>query len=122
MSCANARQRRVLKRLREFKEAGEDVALVLADQWMPEMSGTDFLTLVHGICPTAKRALLVAWGDRKASGPIVRAMALGRIDYYVNKPWGEHDERFHRVIAEFLYDWAKDRLPKFEEIRVVGEQ
>src|SRR3954469_2780612 len=49
-------------------------------------------------------------------------MSLGRIDYYVTKPYGDHDERFHRVISEFLYDWAKDRLPKFDEIRVVGEQ
>jgi hypothetical protein len=49
-------------------------------------------------------------------------MSLGWIDYYVNKPWGSPDERFHRVIGEFLYDWAKVRLPKFQEIRVVGEQ
>ncbi|MDQ3942875.1 MAG: FAD-dependent oxidoreductase, partial [Actinomycetota bacterium] len=48
--------------------------------------------------------------------------ALGLIDYYVNKPWGSPDERFHRVIGEFLYDWAKDRLPRFEEIRVVGDR
>ena len=49
-------------------------------------------------------------------------MSLGRIDYYVTKPYGDHDERFHRVISEFLYDWSKDRIPKFEEIRVVGEK
>ena len=111
-----------LERLRGFRAAGEEVALVLADQRMPGMSGTDFLTRAGEIYPTAKRALLVAWGDRTAPGAILQAMSLGRIDYYVNKPWGEHDERFHRVISEFLYDWAKDRMPKFEEIRVVGEQ
>lgn len=111
-----------MERLREFEEAGDEVALVLADQWMPAMSGTEFLTRVRGVYPTAKRALMVAWGDRTAPASILRAMSLGRIDYYVNKPWGEHDERFHRVIAEFLYDWAKDHLSKFEEIRVVGEQ
>ncbi len=109
-------------RLREFEEAGEEVALVLADQWMPGMSGTEFLMRVRETYPTAKRGLLVAWGDRAAPAPILRAMSLGRIDYYLNKPWGEHDERFHRVVSEFLYDWAKDHLPKFEEIRVVGEQ
>ncbi len=111
-----------LRKLREFEEAGEVVALVLADQWMPGMSGTDFLTRVREVYPTVKRALLVEWGDRSAPKPILQAMALGRIDYYVNKPWGSVDERFHRVISEFLYDWAKDHLPKFEEIRVVGER
>src|ERR671916_201955 len=83
-----------MRRVQQLKTANEEVALVLADLWM----------------------------TRTASEPISQAMALGRIDYYVNKPWGSHDERFHRVIGEFLYDWAKDRLPKFEAIRVVGEQ
>ena len=111
-----------LRKLREFEEAGEAVALVLADQWMPGIIGTDFLTRVREVYPTVKRALLVEWGDRSAPKPILEAMALGRIDYYVNKPWGSVDERFHRVISEFLYDWAKDHLPKFEAIRVVDER
>jgi thioredoxin reductase (NADPH) len=111
-----------LRRLQDLEEAGEEVALVLADQWMVEMSGPDFLTRAGEISSTAKRALLVDWGDRAAVRPLHQAMALGRIDYYVTKPFGDHDERFHRVISEFLYDWSKDRIPKFDEIRVVGEQ
>lgn len=50
-----------LRQLRKFEEAGEVVALVLADQWMPGMSGTDFLTRVHEVNTTAKWALLVEW-------------------------------------------------------------
>ncbi len=111
-----------LRRLRRFEAAGDDVALVLANQRMAGMSGTEFLTLAGEVYSTAKRVLLVAWGDRAATGAVMRAISLGRIDYYVNEPYGHHDERFHRVISELLYDWAKDRLPKFEEIRVVGEQ
>ena len=111
-----------LRRLGDLEEAGEEVALVLADQWMVGMSGTDFLAWAGEISSTAKRALLVGWGDRAASAPILQAMSLGRIDYYVTKPYGDHDERFHRVISEFLYDWSKDRIPKFEHIRIIGEQ
>jgi thioredoxin reductase (NADPH) len=111
-----------LGRLQDLEEAGEEVALVLADQWMAGMSGPDFLTRAGEISSTAKRALLVDWGDRAAVRPIHQAMSLGLIDYYVTKPYGDHDERFHRVISEFLYDWSKDRIPKFDEIRVVGEQ
>jgi thioredoxin reductase (NADPH) len=111
-----------MRRLQQLKTANEEVALVLADLWMTRTTGVEFLTRVRKFYSSAKRVLLVAWGDRTASEPISQAMALGRIDYYVNKPWGSHDERFHRVIGEFLYDWAKDRLPKFEAIRVVGEQ
>jgi thioredoxin reductase (NADPH) len=111
-----------LRRLQDLEEAGEEVALVLADQWMEGMSGPDFLTRAGEISSTAKPALLVDWGDRAAVRPLHQAMSLGRIDYYVTKPYGNHDERFHRVISEFLYDWSKDRIPKFDEIRVVGEQ
>jgi thioredoxin reductase (NADPH) len=89
---------------------------------MPRMSGTEFLGRVRRLYPTAKRALLIAWGDKTAQEPILRSMSLGLIDYYVNKPWRSPDERFHRIVGEFLYDWAKDRLPKFEEVRVVGER
>src|SRR5215210_8362948 len=73
-----------LQRLQALEHAGEEVALVLADQWMVGMSGTDFLTRAGEISSTAKRALLVGWGDRAATGPILQAMSLGRIDYYVN--------------------------------------
>jgi thioredoxin reductase (NADPH) len=111
-----------LRRLQDSEEAGEEVALVLADQWMRRMSGTELLTQAKVVSPTAKRVLLVGWGDQQVWSSISRAMSLGRIDYYVNKPYGDHDEGFHRVISEFLYDWAKDRIPRFEEIRVVGEQ
>ena len=29
-----------IERLRDFEATGDEVALILADQWMPEMSGT----------------------------------------------------------------------------------
>lgn len=111
-----------LERLRECKARGDEVALVLTDQWMPQMSGTDLLARVHAVYPTAKRVLLVDRTDATTARPIVEGMALGRIDYYVNKPWGSYDERFHRTVTELLYEWAKDHLPKFEDIRIVGEQ
>jgi thioredoxin reductase (NADPH) len=107
--------------LRELEAAGEEVALVLADQWMLDTSGMEFLACARRLYPTTKRVLLVEWGDRTAREPILRSMARGLIDYYVNKPWGSTDEYFHRVISEFLFDWSKARRPGFEEIRVVGE-
>jgi thioredoxin reductase (NADPH) len=111
-----------IKRLGEFKAAGEEVALVLADQWMPDMSGTEFVAQARQLFPTAKRALLIAWGDRTAQEPILRSMTLGHVDYYVNKPEQSGDEHFHRLISEFLYEWAKAYRPAFHEIRVVGER
>ena len=58
------------------KEENEEIALVIADQRMPEMTGRDFLGRVRSIVPTAKRALLIEWGDREASPTILQACAL----------------------------------------------
>jgi thioredoxin reductase (NADPH) len=105
------------------KAAGEDVAVVLSDQWMPGMSGTEFLTRARRLYPTAKRALLVAREDGSMREPVLGAMALGRIDYYVAKPSPQSpDEQFHRVIAEFLDEWTQAHRPGFVAIRIVGER
>ncbi len=108
--------------LEGFGAAGEDVAVVLSDLWMPGINGTDFLTIAHPLHPTAKRALLVERDDTTIREPILRAMALGRIDYYVTKPSPiSPDEQFHRVIAEFLDEWTGANRPGFVAIRIVGK-
>lgn len=111
-----------MKRLEDLKSTGEEVALILADQWMPDIEGDEFLARAGRLFPTAKRAVLLEWGDRTAQEPVLRAMTLGNIDYYVNKPERPGDEYFHKMIAEFLYDWAKAHRPVFSEMRVVGER
>src|SRR3712207_1950525 len=111
-----------MKRLRDLKAAGAEVALILADQWMPDIEGAEFLARAGRLFPTAKRAVLVEWGDRTTQEPVLRAMTLGHIDYYVNKPERPGDEYFHKMVAEFIYDWAKAHRPVFAEIRVVGDE
>ena len=72
-----------MRRLRECEASDDDVALVLADQWMPQMTGAEFLARVRHLYPGAKRALLVSPGDSTIREPLLRATALGEIDYYV---------------------------------------
>jgi thioredoxin reductase (NADPH) len=112
--------------LERCKADGEDVALVLADQWMAEMSGSEFLERARLIFPTARRVLLIAWrawGDRRSAEAILRSMTLGGIDSYLIKPWWEYpDENFHRTITQFLYEWARSHRSGVAEITVVGEQ
>ena len=111
-----------MTRLRECEATGEDVALVLADQWVPQMTGAEFLARTRNVYPTAKRALLVSQGDPTIREPLLRSTALGHIDYYVGKPWRSPDEQFHRVVTEFLDDWTSVHRPGFVAIRVVGER
>ena len=66
--------------LKRIKADGEQVALLIADQGMSEMTGVDFLRKAHVIHPTAQRALLVAWGDRSSAPTILHACAFNEIE------------------------------------------
>jgi thioredoxin reductase (NADPH) len=113
-----------LAKLEQMRTAGEDVALVLADQWMPEMTGSALLARARQIHPHAKRGLMIAWGawgDRKTTEAVLKAMGIGDMDYYVLKPWWSPDEQFHRTIAEFLYEWTRAAPYSAREVELIGE-
>ena len=94
------------------KEENEEIALVIADQRMPEMNGREFLSRVRSIVPTAKRALLVEWGDREASSTILQACALGELDNYLYKPWAPAEIHLYPFISEFLAEWTRIHRPR----------
>ena len=111
-------------RLEACRAAGDDVAIVLADHWMPETTGAELLGKVKVLHPEAKRALLIdfgAWGDRPTADAILRCMSLGHIDYYVVKPWRSPDEYFHRTISEFLHEWSRSASSEAKEITLVAK-
>jgi thioredoxin reductase (NADPH) len=69
-------------------DAADQVALVIAGHWLAGTTGVDFLTACHQLHPAAKRLILITYGDVAAGRAAVRGMALGQLDHYVNKPWG----------------------------------
>jgi thioredoxin reductase (NADPH) len=113
-----------LDKLARLRARGEPVALVLADQWMPDLTGEDFLAHAKALYPDTKRALLVEfgdWGDRDTAEAMLRAMALGRMDYYVLKPWRRRDEFFHRTVTEFLHEWNRASSADPQEVILICE-
>jgi thioredoxin reductase (NADPH) len=115
-----------LRELQRMRTCCDPVAIVVAEHWANEdLTGSDFLAQVRELHPEAKRALLIkwgAWGDRPTADVILRAMALGHIDYYVLKPYRAGDELFHRTISEFLHEWSRLNRPDSKEIRIVARQ
>jgi thioredoxin reductase (NADPH) len=111
-----------LRGLERIQADGGQVALVVADQWMPTMTGVEFLTRAHRLHPTAQRALLIDWGDRSTAEPILQAATFGQIDDWIDKPTQPGDERFHQAIGGFLYEWARLHGPRFQAVRVVGDR
>ncbi|HJW76617.1 MAG TPA: FAD-dependent oxidoreductase, partial [Thermoleophilia bacterium] len=109
--------------LQRRHDAGERVALLLADQWMPEMEGSEFLGQARLIDPLAKRVMLVNWGDSSSPETIYHSCAYGLIEYFTNKPWhAGTDERFHHEVSEQLYQWARVNQPVFEAVKIVDRQ
>ena len=106
----------------KIKEDGEEIALVIADQWMPEMTGSEFLGRVRSIEPMAKRALLVAWGDHAASPTILQGCALGQLDNYLYKPWTPAEVHLYPLVSEFLAEWTSIHRPGMELIHIVGDE
>jgi thioredoxin reductase (NADPH) len=107
-----------VKRLAELAESDRQVALLIADQRMEDMTGVDFLAAAHGLVPAAKRILLVE-RDYAAPNPIVPAITLGQIDYHLVKPWFG-DDRLYLPISEFLADWARSQSKRSAMFRIVA--
>ena len=78
-----------LDTLNELRRRGEQVALLIADQRMPGMEGTEYLTKARTIFPEAKRVLLTAYADTDAA---IAAINKASLDYYLLKPWDPPEE------------------------------
>jgi len=114
--------RAALDELRRLHDLGAPVALVIADQWMPEMHGIDLLSSAHEMHDSAQRALLVDWGDRSASATILHGCAFGQLENYLRKPWAPPEIYLYPAVGEFLADWTRTHGPRMELVRVVGNQ
>jgi thioredoxin reductase (NADPH) len=113
-----------LELLAQLTPGGDEVALVLAGERLPDTTGGEFLGRVRQLHPHAKRGLLVpggAWADPPTAEAILEAMAVGQIDYYVVRPAGGPDEVFHEAISSFLLEWATDRRIVAHTVHIVGE-
>jgi thioredoxin reductase (NADPH) len=105
-------------------ETGEDVALVLAAQWLGGEDGSELLARVRALHAHAQRGLLLdprKWGDRETGREIVQAMAQRHIDYYVIRPSRSPDEVFHQSVSTFLLEWAHARRVSSRTVHIVGE-
>jgi len=103
--------------LRRFEERGDPIALVVADQRMPEMTGVELLQQTMKLVPDAKRVLLTAYADTDAA---IDAINKARIDNYLTKPWDP--DQLYLSLDELLDDWQSSFVAPFEGIHVIGHR
>jgi thioredoxin reductase (NADPH) len=109
-----------LNRLQMMATDNEPVALLIADQRMPEMPGVDFLVKAHKLHPSSKRILLVE-RDYTRANPSVPAMMLGQIDYHLVKPWFP-ERGLYPAVSEFLASWEASQESGFIMFKIIGPQ
>jgi thioredoxin reductase (NADPH) len=108
-----------LELLREVRARGDQVALLIADQRMPVMAGTEYLVEARTVFPDAKRALLTAYADTEAAIAAINEVAL---DYYLLKPWDPPEEEFFPVVEDLLETWQAGAALESGGVRVIGHR
>jgi thioredoxin reductase (NADPH) len=108
-----------LDTIRELKASGDSLAIVISDQRMPGMPGTDLLTQSREFYPLARRVLLTAYSDIDAA---IKAINMANLDHYLCKPWDPPEERLFPVVDDLLDAWQAEYLPEAKGLRLVGHQ
>jgi len=103
--------------LQQLHSRNEAVALMLADQRMPDLDGVGFLAQATELYPVAKRALLTAYADTNAA---IDAINEAKVHYFLMKPWDPPEENLYPALDDLLNDWADSYHPPYEGIRLLG--
>lgn len=108
-----------LATIKELHEKEEPLALILADQRMPELEGVELLAASRAFFPDAKRVLLTAYADTEAA---VRAINSARLDHYLMKPWDPPEQLLYPTLHDLLAAWQAAHKPKYDGLRLIGFQ
>jgi thioredoxin reductase (NADPH) len=108
-----------LQMLREMRTRGDQVAMLIADQRMPAMPGTQYLQEARKLAPDAKRVLLTAYADTEAAIEAINEVAL---DYYLLKPWDPPEEQLYPVVEDLLTTWESGAALEAGGVRIVGHR
>jgi thioredoxin reductase (NADPH) len=106
-----------LETVHQLKQRNTPIALFLADQRMPDMGGTEFLTEAMKFYPDARKVLLTAYADTDAAISAINNVGL---DYYLMKPWDPPEQNFYPVLDDLLGDWQATAQLPYDGIRVAG--
>jgi thioredoxin reductase (NADPH) len=105
--------------LKQLRTRGDQVAMLIADQRMPGMQGTDYLVEARKLVPGAKRVLLTAYADTEAAIAAINEVAL---DYYLLKPWDPPEEQLFPVVEDLLTTWESGAALEAGGVRIVGHR
>ena len=97
------------QRALELFESSPDIAIAVADQRMPGMSGVELLSAIRKRNPDVVRIILTAYTD---VSDILESINKGKIYHYIIKPWDEPDllQLLHKAGEVYLLTMENKRL------------
>lgn len=96
----------------------ESVHVVVSDQRMPGMNGSEFLKRVRDRHPRSMRMLLTGFSDLEA---VVAAVNDGGIYAYATKPWDENDLRLRIQQAYEIHQLKDEKERLLQQYRQIFE-
>ncbi len=107
LTAPNADQ--ALEQLRQ-----DSVAVVMADQRMPRISGSELLARIARLAPDVTRILMTGHADLEA---VMYAINQGKIYYYVAKPWQANELEAVVEKAFEYHELLRERRRLIAELR-----
>ncbi len=97
----------------------EEIALIIADQRMPEMDGIEFLERTIEKYPQVIRIILTAYPDTES---LIQAINTGRVYRYITKPWDRAELKITVQRALESYELAVENHRLVKELQAANEQ
>jgi diguanylate cyclase (GGDEF)-like protein len=103
-----------------------DIAVIVSDQRMPRMSGTDLLARIVETHPDVVRILLTAYTD---VATIIEAVNKGHVYHFVAKPWDQEELRLvlrraleHHELRAALRDKTRELEKAYLELEAAHRE
>lgn len=109
--------REALEVVTELVAKRDPIALVVADQRMPSVTGIELLREVGAQSSGTRTVLLTAYADTQVAIDAINQVGL---DHYLQKPWDPPEERLYPILDELLRDWRASTYLPWDGIQVLG--
>ncbi|MCB0832224.1 MAG: response regulator [Bacteroidetes bacterium] len=100
-------------------EQNQDVSIIISDQRMPVMSGTEFLNRSIQIRPECIRMILTGYTDVK---DLIESINTGKVFQYITKPFEPEDLKIHVRRALEFYNKSRELETAHAELKQAYEQ
>jgi response regulator RpfG family c-di-GMP phosphodiesterase len=95
----------------ELVRTHKDLDVLVSDQRMPGMTGSEFFQEVQTFCPKPTRILLTGFADLEA---VIEAVNKGHIWRYISKPWEPEDliQTLHQAVERTRMSLSLEKSKK----------